>query len=118
MQFRFDGSDLMKGLMTAETKSDAAIHMYAETSALQLQNYAKENRPWTDRTGHARQRLKGYVGKSEAGWRIYLAHGVDYGLWLELAHEKRYSIIPKTIEYVGAKTIIPGFKRLLERLGR
>lgn len=118
MKFRFDGSDLMKGLMTTETKADTAIHMYAENSALQLQNYAKQNRPWTDRTSAARQRLKGYVGRAEVGWRIYLAHGVDYGIWLELAHEKKYSIIPKTIEYVGKSFIMPGFHKLLERLGR
>lgn len=118
MKFRFDGSDLMKGLMGTENKADAAIRMYAETSALQLQNAAKENRPWTDRTGAARQRLRGYIGASEVGWRIYLAHGVDYGIWLELAHEKRFSIIPKTIEYVGTFVIMPGFNKLLERLGR
>ena len=118
MGFRFDGSDLMRGLMTAETKSDAAIRMYAENGALELEKYAKENRPWTDRSGAARQRLKGYTGASAVGWRLYLAHGVGYGIWLELAHEKRFSIIPKTIEYVGKFTIIPGFKRLLERLGR
>lgn len=118
MKFRFDGSDLMQGLMSTESKADAAIRMYAENGAIELENYAKENRPWTDRSGAARQRLKGYIGAASVGWRLYLAHGVSYGIWLELAHEKRFSIIPKTIEYVGTSTIMPGFKRLLERLGR
>jgi hypothetical protein len=107
---------MISGLADCESKADIAIRMLAEQGALQLQNSARENRKWTDRTGHARQRLTGYVGKIPEGYRITLAHGVDYGIWLELAHEKRFSIIPRTIEYVGTFEIMPGFQRLIERL--
>lgn len=117
-EFRFDYSKLASGLIGAEYRVNLAIRMYAEQGALQLQNYAKEHRRWTDRTGHARQRLTGYVGKISFGYRVYLAHGVDYGIWLELAHEKKYSIIPETIQYVGTTEIMPGFERLLERLSK
>lgn len=112
----FDLSGMISGLANCESKADMAIRMLAEQGALQLQNSARENRKWTDRTGHARQRLTGYVGKIPEGYRITLAHGVDYGIWLELAHEKRFSIIPQTIEYVGTFEIMPGFQRLIERL--
>lgn len=115
---KFDLSGIVSGLSDLESKSDIAIRVLAEQGALQLQNSAKENRKWTDRTGHARQRLRGYVGKIPNGYRITLAHGVDYGLWLELAHEKRFAIIPQTIEYVGTFEIMPGFERLIERLNR
>lgn len=115
---KFDMSGLVNGLKLVPDKADLAIRMYAEQGALQMQNFAKENRRWTDRTGHARQRLTGTVGKIENGYRITLAHGVDYGIWLELANEKRYSIIPQTIEYVGTFEILPGFEKLLERLGK
>lgn len=114
--FRLDMTGLLKGLTSAPDKIDLAIRAYAEQGALKLQNFAKENRRWTDRTGQARQRLNGYVGKSQVGYRIYLAHGVEYGLWLELANEKRYSIIPQAIEYVGAFEIMPGFQKLMDRL--
>lgn len=113
---RFDLSGMISGLADCESRADIAIRMLAEQGALQLQNSARENRKWTDRTGHARQRLTGYVGKIPEGYRITLAHGVDYGIWLELAHEKRFSIIPQTIEYVGTFEIMPGFQRLIERL--
>ena len=114
--FRLDISKLANGLIGAQDKADLAIRMYAEQGALQLQNFAKENRRWTDRTGHARQRLNGYVGKSENGYRIYLAHGVDYGIWLELAHEKRFAIIQPTI-LANSNEVMTGFNKLLERLG-
>ena len=116
--FNLDISDLVKGLEKFESKSDAAISAYAQTSALKLQNYAKQHHPWTDRTGHARQRLTGSSYKVEKGYELSLAHGVDYGIWLELAHEKRFAIIDPTINYVGNNEIMPGFQRLLERLGK
>lgn len=114
--FSLDISGMLNGLSDFESKKDAAVRMFAEQGALKLQNYARENRKWTDRTGQARQRLHGYVGEIPNGYRISLAHGVDYGLWLELANEKRFAIIQPTIEYVGAKQIMPGFERLIERL--
>lgn len=115
--FSMDTSDLLKGLTSLESKADMAIRMLAEQGAEKLRDYAQENRKWTDRTGHARQRLSGSVSTISSGYRIYLAHGVDYGIWLELANGKRFSIIPQTIEYVGTFEIMPGFKKLLERLG-
>lgn len=115
--FRFNAEGLLKGFAEFESKFDAAVRMYAETSALKLQDNAKQNAKWTDRTGHARQRLTGDALVATNGYKLRLAHGVDYGIWLELAHEKRFSIIPQTIEYVGTFEIMPGFERLLERLG-
>lgn len=118
MGIKFDMSGLLKGMSEVESKAETAIRMYADNSALQLQNYAREHRPWTDRTGQARQRLSGYSEHISNGYKICLAHGVDYGLWLELAHEKRFSIIPYSIQYVGSHTIMPGFERLIERLNK
>lgn len=114
--FNMDFSILEKGLTKLNSRTDAALRMYAENGALKLQNYARANRKWTDRTGHARQRLTSYAGKISNGYRLTLAHGVDYGIWLELANEKKYSIIPDTIEKVGKEEILPGLQHLIERL--
>ena len=37
--------------------------------------------------------------------RITLAHGVSYGIWLELAHEKNYAIIAPTIREEGPRIV-------------
>ena len=116
--FRMDISGMVTGLNKLAARSDAAIRVYAEQGAIKLRDFAQENRRWTDRTGQARQRLHGYVGTISKGYRIILAHGVDYGIWLELANEKRFAIIPQAIEYVGTFEIMPGFERLLERLNK
>lgn len=113
--FRFDASSLIAGMTSLQGKAEIAMMMYAENGALKLQNYAKEHRPWTDRTGHARQRLTGKSSRVDKGYQLELSHGVEYGIWLEMAHEKRFAIINPTIEKVGP-SVVKGFERLLEKL--
>ena len=114
---RMDISDMAARLESMSERADAAVRVFAEQGATKLRSYAQSNAPWTDRSGAARQRLNAYVSATATGYRITLAHGVDYGIWLELAHEKRFAIIPQTIDYVGSTEIMPAFTRFLERLG-
>lgn len=113
--FKFDFTDLLNGLANCEDKAGPAMLMYAKNGALKLQNSARKNAPWTDRTGHARQRLTCITKVVDNGFQEELSHGVDYGIWLELAHEKRFAIIDPTIKKEGP-AIIAGFNRLLEKL--
>ncbi|MEG0579570.1 MAG: hypothetical protein RR490_06605, partial [Niameybacter sp.] len=115
--FKMNTSGLEKGLSMFEDRADMAVGMFAEISALQLQNDARVNAKWTDRTGAARQRLTGSAGKVAKGYRLTLAHGVDYGIWLELAHEKRFEVIEPVIRFTGTFEIIPGLENLLNKLG-
>lgn len=114
---KMDISDMEAKLEMMGTRADAAVRVFAEQGATKLRSYAQSHAPWTDRTGSARQRLNAYVSAINHGYRITLAHGVEYGIWLELAHEKRFAIIPQTIDYVGANQIMPAFERFLERIG-
>lgn len=116
MGLRFDTSTLERGLGALEDKVDIAVRMLAETGAVKMQGYAQGHAPWTDRTGRARQSLKGSVEPYTSGYKVVIAHGVDYGIWLELAHEKRFAIIPDTLNY-GQQTVLPAFERLMDRLG-
>ncbi len=74
-----------------------AALLVGEKNGQAMQNYARRNAPWTDRTGNARAGLF-YVVKQEPGRvTIYLCHSVDYGVYLELAHGGRLEIIWPTI---------------------
>jgi len=95
--FTLDTSGLEKSLDDLEKEFKIKMLMYGDTAAQTLAGYARENRPWTDRTGHARERLVGTAEATDTGVRVVLAHTVDYGLWLELAHEKNYAIVEPTI---------------------
>ena len=109
---RIDSKQLLKRLENAETKSQLAIRMFAQEGAKKFENYAKINRPWTDRTGHARQRLVGWVETFSDKLRIYIGHGVDYGVYLELCNEKRYAILQPTVN-ACSKEIVQGFSKLM-----
>lgn len=94
----------------------AAVKMLASTNASRLESYMKRQRPWTDRTGRAKQGLNASVSQpNDHTVRITLAHGVDYGKWLELAHGKKYAIIKPTLNGEGQQ-VYKDFQNLLEKL--
>lgn len=114
MKLDFDVEGLLGGLMEKEDRLDIAVGMLAETNAKNLEKDAKEQARWQNRTGDARKRLQGYAHRTHSGWRIVLAHGVDYGIWLELANEKRFAIVGPLID-LSAPYIMQDFDKLMER---
>lgn len=76
-----------------------AVKAVADYITPMLEQYAKEHAPWTDRTANARQSLHAW-SEELAGdvVAVYLAHGVNYGKYLELRWQGRYAIIWPTIE--------------------
>lgn len=110
-----DVNNAIDGLSGFGRKAELALRVYAETVSKDFESYAKHNRPWTDRTGRARQGLTGYVKTTETGYRIVIAHTVDYGIWLEFARERKYAILEPTVRLKGQEAI-QGMKHLLDRL--
>ena len=115
MGLNFDISDMLNGITETESKLDIAVGMLCETAAKNLEGDAKEQAKWTDRTGTARQRLQGYTYRTSTGWRIVLAHGVDYGIWLELANEKRFAIVGPLID-LASPYILKDFENLMSKI--
>lgn len=118
MAFRldYDESMLKKNLDKMSVKFGAAVLMYAATKASELQSKMKMNRPWTDRTNMAKVLLNAKVSQPDKNTvRITLAHGVDYGIWLELANEKNYAIIAPTIRDEGPR-IVQDLNNLMSKL--
>lgn len=118
MAFELDfiNSELNKKLDKMSTKLGAVILMYASTKASELQYKMKVNRPWTDRTGMAKALLSAKVSQPRKNIvRITLAHGVNYGIWLELAHGKNYAIIAPTIREEGPR-IVGDLNNLMSKL--
>lgn len=110
----FDTEELENSILGLPERVEAAVMAYGNTVAKAMEAEAKKGRPWTDRTGHARQQLTGYCEKSESGVRIYLAHGVSYGPDLEFKHEKRYAIVYPTLRRMGPKAL-KGLRGILGR---
>lgn len=82
------------------------VKAVAEYMTQQMVDYARENAPWIDRTGNARQSLgkDGPLGRdvmpefANDVVTIYLTSGMDYGKWLELANSGKYATILPTLE--------------------
>ncbi len=72
-----------------------------------IEKWMKANAPWKDRTGKARATLSATLVTNDYPTPligvITLSHGVPYGLWLEVAHGGRYSILGPTIDYWGGR---------------
>lgn len=118
MSFKLDYGDssLGKNLDKMSLKLGAVVLMYSATKASELQAKMKINRPWTDRTGMAKAMLNAKVSQPDPNLvRITLTHGVDYGIWLELAHGKNYAIIAPTIRDEGPR-IVDDLNNLMSKL--
>lgn len=92
-------STLARNIEEYGDKVLVAVHAVAEYMAQKIEDYAKVNAPWTDRSGNARNLLRGEVDKlAEDMVVIYLIQGVDYGKWLEICHGGKYAIVMKSLE--------------------
>ncbi len=115
-QLDYDSSTLKKNLDKMSVKLGAVVLMYAATKASELQSKMKLNRPWTDRTNMAKTLLNAKVSQPNKNTvRITLTHGVDYGIWLELANEKKYAIIAPTVRDEGPR-IVEDMNNLMTKL--
>lgn len=116
IKINYSSSSLSKNLDKMSKKLGAVVLMYAATKATRLESQMKLKRPWTDRTNMAKMRLNARVSQPDSHTvRITLAHGVDYGIWLELAHEGNYAIIIPTINQ-EAPNITKDLKGIMGKL--
>lgn len=106
LKTEYPKSELSKNMEKFAQKIGVAVLMYANTKAVKLESQMKRQRPWTDRTGMAKATLRSVVTQPDENTiRITLAHGVTYGKWLELAHEKRFAIVAPTLEAEAPKVV-------------
>ena len=77
-KYSIDVSKVLKGIADFDDAFDKALMVFAQSGAQKMEQYAKKNRKWTDRTGRARQSLKGSAFRIDNGYRIQIAHGVYF----------------------------------------
>jgi hypothetical protein len=97
------------------TMKRAGIEGLSLTTAGNMQNYARQNRPWKDQTGNARAGLNGgYFWENPEILKMYIAHSMSYGPFLELAHDRKYQILEPTVNKFK-DSWYGGVKRIMER---
>ncbi|WP_443660491.1 hypothetical protein [Clostridium algidicarnis] len=107
----------MKKLKQFTPKLKAALALDARNIASEMEQWAKQNIVWKDRTAHARLFLKSTVTwKNSNELMIAISHHVDYGVYLELCNEGKYAILEKSIqEYVPE--FQKGWEKIVQSVG-
>jgi hypothetical protein len=75
-----------------------SVNEFAMALAESLEAYAKQNAPWSDVSGAARATLTAAVARNGHLTTVSLAHGVYYGIYLELKHAGRWGIVLRALE--------------------
>jgi hypothetical protein len=80
-----------------------AVYQLALRYAPEIETWMKANAVWTDRTGNARQTLYSEVQDLTDSVLIAFGHGVDYGIFLELANAGRFAIVNPALDFFAPK---------------
>lgn len=92
----------------------AGIEAVAKITDSQMQNYARTNRRWQDRTGNARAGLNGgSYWETMNILKIYIAHSMEYGPFLELSKDRRFAILEESRDKFK-DSFYNGVKRIME----
>lgn len=88
--------------------------------AADMEAFAKQSAPWTDRTTDARQGLSGEPFAENGIVGASIVHSVPYGIWLENRFDRRYAIIGPTqavFAPLAGRIIAGGVRAALEGKG-
>lgn len=97
--------ELSGNLQRLGPKTKARMVAVAKYVAPQIQSDMRENAPWQDQTGNARNGLFTTVRVSTKRVDIVLYHSVPYGIWLELRWSGKYAIITPSLAKWGPRTM-------------
>lgn len=107
---------LRPGIATFPGKLDIAIASVMEYQSGNVQDYARSNASWTDRTSNARNGLFARAYRRGKAHGIVLYHSVPYGIWLEVRWGGKYRIIVPTIQTQG-RAVMTMLSQVLRRMG-
>lgn len=105
---------VINGLESYAGRLYDALLIVTDVVAKKMEIYAKDNARWTDQSSNARQGLRG-----DAYWETSkilvcsLSHTMEYGVWLELVHQRQYAILEESInkyqdELIAAWQVLVG----------
>lgn len=112
--FSWKSTTLFSNMKTFEPKLERALVALTEFYGDKIEKAAKENAPWTDQTGNARNGLSTAVEHEPGRHTIVLYHRVPYGIWLEVRRDGQNAIILPTLNKQGAEMM----KRLNKLIAR
>lgn len=116
LKITWQRTDLLDAIQAGDQKVHDAVMSVLEYQAPGVEAHMKQNAPWQDQTGNARQGLRAEaydLGGGDMG--IILYHQVPYGIWLEIKNSGEYAIILPTIQVKGPE-VMASLERILDRI--
>jgi hypothetical protein len=107
MALKFVVRDTLRpGLEALMPRIDAAVGLAFDAAEPIGTSYARQNAPWRDRTGNARNGLFArHISDPLNSHTLVVYHSMPYGFWLEVRWSGRYAIIgPTTIHMSSVLT--------------
>lgn len=111
VDFKLDDARLKANVAKLGPQINKYITLTTDFGGQEGTKQMKLKAPWTDRTSAARNGLHSNVSHTGSGpvgfgqHTITFAHGVDYGIWLEVANSGKYQIIMPTVLAVGKEVM-------------
>lgn len=98
MSFRIDAAQAIRRMSEIKQRSMFAAEKVAQNAAADLEAQAKRDAPWTDRTGLARQTIRGVSGWQGGKLRCGVTGNMEYSPYLELTREGRFAVLWPTVQ--------------------
>lgn len=103
VSFTYDDARLRRNVRAIPNQVEQKMQAVGDYNAGWATTYLKTNAPWTDQTGAARGGISAISTGHGSSVEILMAYSVTYGIWLEIANDRRYAIITPAMRVVGAK---------------
>lgn len=103
VKMEYDDRELKANLGRFPRKFHQQIDIIFDYNAFYATAWMKTNAPWHDDTGAARASLLAVANNQGKNHELNLSHGVHYGIWLEVAHNRKYQILASAQRHMGAK---------------
>lgn len=111
----FDGKRLGNNLRNFDDRLRRNVSAVVDYEAAYATTWLKHNARWTDRTGAARSGLMALPNHGKTYEEIIMRYSVYYGIWLEVAHDRKYAVITPAIRIIGAK-LMQDLQHLIDRM--
>lgn len=113
--FEFDDKHLRRNIESFRTDLRRNIGAVVDYNAAYSQSHLRTEARWTDRTGAARSGLFAVSSHYGNTYEIFMAYSVVYGIWLEVANNRKYAVITPAMRIIGDK-LMNDLQYLIERM--
>lgn len=104
-------NEVVRNLENAMKHMKNSAQTALEISGVQAVVYAKQNAPWTDRTGNARKSI--HSETSSDGMSVSVGIGEWYGKHLETSYGGRYRIVDPAVFSYGKAMLLKNLRGIL-----